>query len=82
MLADRGVLVRVATARATPDEDEKTGVASLDGVMPDGQLAEQEPRTDAVLVPEDLLSDDDVPRPAPRTRTAGGPRPRAGRRRP
>lgn len=59
MLSDRGVLVRVGTARAVVDEDEKTGEISLEGVMPIGMLGEPEPRTDAVLIPEDLLSDDD-----------------------
>jgi hypothetical protein len=56
MLADRGVLVRVATARAVID-DEKTGQISLEGVPLESFGFENE-RTDAVLLPEDLLSDD------------------------
>jgi hypothetical protein len=60
MLADRGVLVRVGTARAAIDFDEKTGEVPVDGVLPDGMFGEPGPKTDVALLPEDLLSDDVV----------------------
>lgn len=58
MLSDRGILVRVATAHDAFDDGQKTGTASLEG-LPLDEFG-QEPRTDAVLLPDDLLESDDA----------------------